>query len=212
MVRLFFATSFEIYSASQFYLSLVTGLDVTQNISTAESPDTLATIYMIPFKYDDFKKLCYQIEAIFHRSWSVDELSGENYPKTFYYCKFSNGDVSKTQILLLCNNVKPLFAFIDPSKVDTFDFFASGFIQNEAIEEVLATLLNNSQIPFKILGPKVLLLEFNGESDFNEKLKDIGFSETDIALIFETLRPDLFNFKLFHGRNIGLDLFNSEDD
>jgi hypothetical protein len=26
MVRLFFATSFEIYSASQFYLSLVTGL------------------------------------------------------------------------------------------------------------------------------------------------------------------------------------------
>jgi hypothetical protein len=42
MVRLFFATSFEIYSASQIYLSLATGLDVTRNISTAESPDTLA--------------------------------------------------------------------------------------------------------------------------------------------------------------------------
>jgi hypothetical protein len=28
----------EIYSASQFYISLVTGLDVTRNISTAESP------------------------------------------------------------------------------------------------------------------------------------------------------------------------------
>jgi hypothetical protein len=38
MVRLFFATSIEVYSASQLYLSLVTGLDVTQNISTAESP------------------------------------------------------------------------------------------------------------------------------------------------------------------------------
>jgi hypothetical protein len=48
MVRLFFATSLEIYSASQFYLSLVTGLDVTQNISTAESPDTLhATLFDI---------------------------------------------------------------------------------------------------------------------------------------------------------------------
>jgi hypothetical protein len=39
MVQLVFATSIEVYSASQLYLPLVTGLDVTQNISTAESPD-----------------------------------------------------------------------------------------------------------------------------------------------------------------------------
>jgi hypothetical protein len=37
-VRLVFATSIEVYLASQLYLSLVTGLDVTRNISTAESP------------------------------------------------------------------------------------------------------------------------------------------------------------------------------
>jgi hypothetical protein len=44
MVRLFFATSMKIIHHQHFYLSLVTGLDVTQNISTAESPDTLCAI------------------------------------------------------------------------------------------------------------------------------------------------------------------------
>ncbi len=38
MVRLFFATSLKFIQHQHFYLSLVTGLDVTQNISTAESP------------------------------------------------------------------------------------------------------------------------------------------------------------------------------
>src|SRR5258705_6757566 len=35
----------EVYSTSQLYLSLVTGLDVTQNISTAESPDRCVQLY-----------------------------------------------------------------------------------------------------------------------------------------------------------------------
>jgi hypothetical protein len=39
MVRLFFATSMKFIQHQHFFLSLVTGLDVTQNISTAESPD-----------------------------------------------------------------------------------------------------------------------------------------------------------------------------
>ena len=39
MVRLVFATSMKLIQRQHFYLSLVTGLDVTQNISTAESPD-----------------------------------------------------------------------------------------------------------------------------------------------------------------------------
>src|SRR5580765_4542338 len=38
MVRLAFATSMKIIQHQHFSLSLVTGLDVTQNISTAESP------------------------------------------------------------------------------------------------------------------------------------------------------------------------------
>ena len=38
MVRLVFATSMMFIQDQHFYLSLVTGLDVTQNISTAESP------------------------------------------------------------------------------------------------------------------------------------------------------------------------------
>jgi hypothetical protein len=37
MVRLVFATSVEVYSASLFLFIFNTGLDVTQNISTAES-------------------------------------------------------------------------------------------------------------------------------------------------------------------------------
>jgi hypothetical protein len=36
MVGLAFATSIEVYSTSEIYLSLVTGLDVIQNISTEE--------------------------------------------------------------------------------------------------------------------------------------------------------------------------------
>jgi hypothetical protein len=38
MVRMFFARSIEFIQLRHFYLPLVTGLDVTQNISTAESP------------------------------------------------------------------------------------------------------------------------------------------------------------------------------
>jgi hypothetical protein len=45
MVRLFFATSIEIYSASQFFLSLVTGAEESRNISTAESPDRWLIFY-----------------------------------------------------------------------------------------------------------------------------------------------------------------------
>jgi hypothetical protein len=39
MARLASATSIRVYSSFEIYLSLVTGLNVTQNISTAESPD-----------------------------------------------------------------------------------------------------------------------------------------------------------------------------
>jgi len=39
MVRFFFVTSIKFIQRQYFFLSLVTGLNVTQNISTAESPD-----------------------------------------------------------------------------------------------------------------------------------------------------------------------------
>jgi hypothetical protein len=39
MVRLFFATSIEVYSASAFLFIFSYRAEVTQNISTAESPD-----------------------------------------------------------------------------------------------------------------------------------------------------------------------------
>jgi hypothetical protein len=38
MVRLVFATLMKFIRHQHFFLSLITGLDVTQNISTAESP------------------------------------------------------------------------------------------------------------------------------------------------------------------------------
>jgi hypothetical protein len=44
MVRLFFATSIEIYSASPFLFIFSYRADESQNISTAESPDTLAAM------------------------------------------------------------------------------------------------------------------------------------------------------------------------
>ena len=45
MVRLFFATSIEVYSASAFLFIFSYRAEVTQNISTAESPDTLSAIH-----------------------------------------------------------------------------------------------------------------------------------------------------------------------
>jgi hypothetical protein len=44
MVRLFFATSIEVYSASPFLFIFSYRADESQNISIAESPDTLAVI------------------------------------------------------------------------------------------------------------------------------------------------------------------------
>jgi hypothetical protein len=44
MVRLSSQHQLKFIQHQHFYLSLVTGLTVTQNISTAESPDTLAVM------------------------------------------------------------------------------------------------------------------------------------------------------------------------
>ncbi len=167
---------------------------------------------MTDIKFNDFKNWCYHVETMLERSWVITEFSGENYPKTFYYAKFVIGDASKKQILLICNKTRPIFAFVDPSKVETFDYFKYGFVHNEHLAAALATTMKSSQVPYAMLRPEVLLLEFNGKTDFTEKFKTLSLIEPDISLLIQSLRPDLFNYKLFHGYNIGLDLFNSEDD
>jgi hypothetical protein len=86
MVRLFFATPIENYSASQFYLSLVTGLDVTQNISTAESPDRCVQLFKPPkcFTMKIIKPilLFYFLFMIYSNSFSQTGELLDNLPNT----------------------------------------------------------------------------------------------------------------------------------
>lgn len=168
--------------------------------------------YMTTFQVKDLKNLCYQIEGLLNRSWQVIELSGENYPKSFYYAKFKSRNFDECEVILLCNKHQPVFAFVDPTKVGNLDDFKTGFVENDEIRQALTVLMESYNMDYDILSPDVLLLEFNGKTDFEKKLKLLGVNESDIAPTISVIRPDLFNYKLFHGRNVGLDLFNSEED
>jgi hypothetical protein len=167
---------------------------------------------MTPFLFKDLKNLCFQIEGFLNRSWQLSELSGENYPKSFYYAKFKSGNINEGEVILLCNKHQPIFAFIDPTKVGNFDNIDTGFVENPEIRQALTVLMEAYNTAYNILMPELLLLEFNGKTDFEKKLAALGVNESDIAPTIGVIKPALFEYKLFLGHNIGLDLFNSQED
>ncbi len=167
---------------------------------------------MSDFQFKDFKKLCHQIEATVNRSWILRDLSGENYPQSFYYCRFRSDDFNQTEVLLLCNKHQPIFALADPSQIGNLNDIDKGFVKNAEIEKALIDLLNLLSIEYDILSPEILKLRYNGKEDFENKLKTLNIDESNIACTIKVIDPKFNKFKLPYNINIGYELFNSFDD
>src|SRR5687767_12640216 len=157
---------------------------------------------MSAFKLIDFKNLCFQIEGLLNRKWVLRQLSDENYPKSFYFAIFELAGLTQ-KIILLCNKHQPIFGFVSEEKANSFDFFEIGFINNEEFRKAISDILTSKEIEFNILKPEILAIEFNGEKDLIYKLNQLDTTTSDITLTLSVMRPELFKYKLFHGRNIG---------
>ncbi|MDJ1495079.1 hypothetical protein QNI19_19225 [Cytophagaceae bacterium DM2B3-1] len=60
--------------------------------------------------------------------------------------------------------------------------------------------------------PEVLNLSFANEVELEYKLKQIGIDRKEIELTLRTIECKKIDYQLFHGENIGYELFNHWDD
>jgi hypothetical protein len=159
-----------------------------------------------------FKSVIYEIETYTNRMWTVKEIVENQYPNTFQYAVVESRMPPKNQRIVVSNSYAPIFAIVDADSVQTTQFFKDGFVREPAIEQSLETSLMYRNQEHNILTPEILDLSFSSETELEDKLNQIGVKRSEIELTLEVIDSSLFDYKLFHGENIGFELFNFWDD
>jgi hypothetical protein len=159
-----------------------------------------------------FKSVIYDIETYTNRKWVVREIAENQYPTTFQYAVVESRTPPKKQRIVISNSYAPVFGIVDADKVDTTQFFMEGFVREPEIEQALETSLTYRKQEHNILTPQILDLSFSSEAELDDKLNQIGVERSTIELTLKLINTKLFNYKLFHGENIGFELYNYLDD
>ncbi|MDJ1503319.1 hypothetical protein [Xanthocytophaga agilis] len=159
-----------------------------------------------------FRSVIYDIEAYTSRKWLVKEIVENQYPTTFHHAVLESQIRPKRQRIVVSNVYAPIFGIVDADLLENNGFFKAGFVREPEIEQALTLSLTSHHTEYNILTPEVLNLSFASEAELEYKLKQIGVERKEIELTLSTIRCNQFDYRLFHGENIGYELFNHWDD
>ncbi|MGZ5244240.1 MAG: hypothetical protein ACXWDO_09915 [Bacteroidia bacterium] len=162
------------------------------------------------YTYDDidkaFKLISYDLEAYSNREWIVDQIHTETYPNSYIYTTFKNSTIH-----FLCNNKAFIFALNDTDKGRHGNLNAC-FVYHERFAEYISEIMKHRDLEYNFLKPDFLTMKFYNKAEFDQKIIEREVRISEVAIALKILNLDLFNYQLFHGVNIGYELFNAFDD